>query len=159
MSYERKFGVEIEFCSARSIYEWAEILSNATGIEVETFFGGPDIWILVEDGSVDGWELVSPILSGKTGMEQVAKMVQALKNHGATMEDSCGFHVHVDARDFSFANIMSAIKRYDRHEQVIDSAVAPRRRGSNNHYAEPMSQHISRITEIAKNKKTTAQSN
>lgn len=154
MKSSRKFGVEIEFCTYEDIYVWKDLLSSTTGIPVVDGYGGDySGWTLVSDGSVDGWELVSPILRGKNGLEQVAKMVKALRKHGAKMDESCGLHVHVSAGDFSFANLMTAIKRYEQHEHAIDQAVAEHRRLHRNHYAEPMKDYVLEVTEQARSKK------
>lgn len=152
MKSRRKFGVEIEFCTDEDIYSWAEMLSGATGITVDVYGYSYDSWKLVSDGSVNGWELVSPILQGKKGISQVEKMVKAMKLHGASMNQSCGLHVHVNAGDFSFANIMTAMKRYNEHEQRIDRAVALERQGWNCHYAQPMADYVADVVEQAKNK-------
>lgn len=155
MKSRRKFGVEIEFCTDEDIYSWADMLRSTTGIPVSVYGGSYDYdgWKLVVDGSVDGWEFVSPILRGDEGMAQVKKMVKALKKHGATMDNSCGLHVHVNARDFSFANLMDAMKRYDQNERVIDQAVTESRREYRNHYAEPMAGYIEQVAGMAKSKK------
>lgn len=155
MKSQRKFGVEIEFCTGENICDWATWLTQTTGIQVSVYgsFYDYDNWKLVRDGSVDGWELVSPILRGDNGMAQVKAMVKALKKHGATMDYSCGLHVHVNASDFSFVNIIDAMKRYDQNEQLIDKAVAENRRGWSNYYAEPMADYVTEVTGQAKSKK------
>lgn len=155
MKSRRKFGVEIEFCTDEDIYSWADMLRSTTGITVRAygFSRDYDSWKLVPDCSVNGWELVSPILHGDDGMAQVEKMAMALKSNGAKMSRSCGLHVHVDASDFSFANIMDAMKRYEQNEYVIDQSVAEHRRGHRNNYAEPMPGYVAQVTRLTNSKK------
>lgn len=56
---------------------------------------------VVHDGSVrDGLEVVSPILGGKKGEEEVDKVCAKLAELNAGADDSCGLHVHIGASDF-----------------------------------------------------------
>ncbi len=135
---DRKFGVEIEFCTDEYIEWWASKLSEKTGLFVTANGSFKNGWVLVEDGSVDGWELVSPILSGNNGIRQVKKMIAAIKTLGGWMDESCGFHVHVDAQDFTFAQIMKATELYSKHEQKLDEYVSGDRRNDYNEYCGPV---------------------
>lgn len=97
-------------------------------------------WRVIPDGSVsNGCEVVSPILSGDAGLEQLRMVVRALKAAGATVDASCGFHVHVDARDLSAPEVINAVSRYARYEAQIDSFMAPRRRGNQSQWCRTMS--------------------
>jgi hypothetical protein len=77
------------------------------------------VWRVVADGSVsNGCEVVSPILSGNEGLQALQTVVRALKAAGATVNNTCGFHVHVDARDLKGAEVCNAVMRYARFETV-----------------------------------------
>ena len=132
----RKFGVEIEFCTNLSSQEIAEMLCR-TGVEVHAEDYNHRTrphWKIVSDGSVSrGWELVSPVLSGIEGLNEVRKVVNALVQAGATVDTSCGLHVHVDANDLTGASVVNVVRRYSRHEGSIDKVVPHHRR--NNQYA------------------------
>lgn len=141
----RKFGVEIEFCTDEYIGWWASKLSEKTGLPVSANGSFKNGWVLVEDGSVEGWELVSPILSGNDGIRQVKKMTAAIKTLGGWMDDACGFHVHVDARDFTFAQIMKATELYSKHEQKLDEYVSETRRENYNEYCGSVDQLLERL--------------
>jgi len=57
-------------------------------------------WRIDADGSVrvpgmQSCEIVSPVLIGTDGLNQVRTMVGTLQEMGATVNRSCGFHVHV----------------------------------------------------------------
>lgn len=108
------FGVEIEFYTD----DWGLIdlvdesflstsgigyLASALGLRVSDLSSG---WSLTGDDSLssewgwDGLELVSPPLCGAEGLEELLKVVGALKDMGCTVQDgesndSCGAHVHV----------------------------------------------------------------
>jgi len=77
----RCFGVELETAQCNGYLK----LRN------KTVFG------VKEDGSIDGMEFVSPILSGDDGIREVRKFCRLAKNF--TVDYQCGFHVHIDLRD------------------------------------------------------------
>jgi hypothetical protein len=95
-----------------------------------------------------GLELVSPILKGQEGMEQLKKVCQAMKMAGARINKTCGLHVHHDAQDFETAEFKNLIKIYIRFESVIDSLVSKSRRENNNRYCRGLS-HIN-IKDVTK---------
>ncbi len=84
----RKFGVELEVNLGTSGQaKLAPLLAKEFG--------------LVHDGSVNnGIEVVSPILQGSKGEEQIVATCKALKKVGADADESTGMHVHLDAPDF-----------------------------------------------------------
>lgn len=129
----RRFGVEIEFCTSRSMYAIEEKLS-AAGLNVRAedynHHTRPH-WKIVIDGSVSrGFELVSPPLSGVEGLDEVKRAVAALVEAGCTVDASCGLHVHVDAGNLSGASVVNVLRRYNAHENEID-AMVPRHRRDN----------------------------
>eukprot|EP00547_Thalassionema_nitzschioides_P018373 CAMPEP_0194255458 /NCGR_PEP_ID=MMETSP0158-20130606/34457_1 /TAXON_ID=33649 /ORGANISM="Thalassionema nitzschioides, Strain L26-B" /LENGTH=484 /DNA_ID=CAMNT_0038993819 /DNA_START=125 /DNA_END=1579 /DNA_ORIENTATION=- len=61
-------------------------------------------WKLVKDSSLKVelpndlcFELVSPILQGENGLKEVRVLMENLRKLGIATNQSCGFHVHVDA--------------------------------------------------------------
>ena len=98
------FGVEIE-CMLPNQYV------RRQGIEVGRYHHGlqlpapfPTGWAAQYDGSLDAisghtaLEVVSPVLKGLAGLEQVLQVFTILNEAGARVNDSCGFHVHVGVR-------------------------------------------------------------
>jgi hypothetical protein len=77
------------------------------GIELETFNGNFRLNPVTSkgDGSIRGpgdhVEFVSPILLGDKGLYFAAKMVNSIREHGAGVNDSTGFHVHVGGSNCS----------------------------------------------------------
>lgn len=134
---DRKFGVEIE-ALGMTTRAAAEAISSA-GINCRTEPYGhslPRQWKVVTDGSLpdNGFEVVSPPLSGEEGLEQVRAVARALANAGARIRKACGLHVHVDANDLTRYDLFNIINRYARFEHEIDKFMPPSRRGSNNTY-------------------------
>lgn len=102
-------------------------------------------WKIVTDGSLrvptgyTGLEIVSPPLAdGPEGFETIGKVCDALRELGATVNRSCGLHVHVSARHLSLAAQRKLAVLYADHEDVIDSLVPRSRRGTNNAYTLPV---------------------
>lgn len=63
-----------------------------------------DHWKLVTDSSLQGnntFELVSPILVGENGLKELETVCWVLDICNAKVNDSCGFHVHMDAASFN----------------------------------------------------------
>lgn len=110
----------------------------------------PDIetdWIVKYDGSVYGndhdgsCEVTTRILSGEEGLAELRKGVDALRAAGATVNETCGLHVHVGARDLTPRELVSVVKRYGRFEDQIDKFMHHRRRGDCNTYCQPMTSY------------------
>jgi hypothetical protein len=137
----RKFGCEIEFVGISAEAAMRAII--AAGVPCRDFVrydhrDSPTQWKVVTDSSVDGpggsGEVVSPILSGDAGLEQARQVCRALSAAGATVNRSCGLHVHVDARDLAARELTNVVFRYARFESDIDAFMPASRRGGNNSY-------------------------
>ena len=141
------FGVELEFVmpSGMTRHRIAE-LCMAVGVrcEAESYNHntGPH-WKVVTDASVDstytfGAEIVSPPLRGTDGFLQLTKVCDVLKGVGCKVTKKCGLHVHVGARDWALNSFKYLVILYANAEASIDSFMAPSRRGSENHFCQPM---------------------
>jgi hypothetical protein len=147
----RKFGVEIEATGISRREVEKALRSCNIGVKVEDLnHDTKKHWKIVTDGSVpDGFELVSPILSGNAGLAELFKVVCILHCAGAKVNPTCGLHVHVNAKDMSGEQILSAVKRYNKYETQIDKFVNSDRR--NNHFAKGMKEvedWLNFVTEI-----------
>jgi len=144
--HNRTYGIEIEISWGRNGRKpSASALANAlTRGGVPTMDAGythatMDTWKIVSDGSVtNGWELVSPILTGLNGKEQLRSAMRVVKSMGAVTHRSCGIHVHHGVRDFTAKQLANIANIYANNEGVIDQLVAPSRRGSANMYCKSM---------------------
>jgi hypothetical protein len=56
-----------------------------------------DISVKNRDGT-NGFEISSPILLGKEAFEQIAQVLNMLKETGALVDSRCGLHVHIGVR-------------------------------------------------------------
>jgi hypothetical protein len=134
----RTFGVEIEFkCGGalEGLYgsEVAEKLTRCgLNVSFERYnHSTRSYWKLVTDSSVvNGFELVSPPLRGKEGLEEVAKAMRILSQLGAFADRSCGFHVHHNAVDLTPDQLTGLIVFHTQFEPVIDWFHPPSRRSN-----------------------------
>lgn len=162
-----KFGVEIEV-TGKSVTQTAEHLKH---FNVETTTPGythsvSSTWKVVPDASVtQGCEVVSPVLDAANGgIDDLARIASALMSSpdgsNLTSSRSCGFHVHVDARDLTIDDIKNVVRRYMRFEDEIDAFMAPSRRGNLNLYCKSNKDLINGyryIRDSFENAKTTVQ--
>jgi biotin operon repressor len=152
----RNFGIEIE-CFGISI-DAALIALQNVGIDIA--YEGYNhhtrpTWKIVTDSSVcDGFEVVSPILSGNEGLQAVVKVAKTLRSAGARVDRRCGFHVHVNARDLSGADILNIIRRYARHEALIDTLMPRSRRGMSNSYCRAMGDVVRTVENVSESATT-----
>ena len=157
-NHTRKFGLELEcFGLTRAEVKALLVANNIPAWGYNDAHDGTPCWRVCSDGSIDTYgrgesvELVSPILSGREGLRQVAQVVKLMADAGARVNKSCGFHVHVNARDISGASITNIVRRYARHEAAIDSFMVHSRRGSNNGYCRSTAAIVSRFSTVAVN--------
>lgn len=107
---ERTFGVEYEINFDTNNNNALAALLPRHGID--------------RDGSVrDGIEVVSPILQGAAGEEQVIKACKAIHKFNGGTDDSCGLHVHYGAKDFFSEENTGTITRLS---NIIDELKKPK---------------------------------
>lgn len=150
-TFNRSFGVEIEAYNCTRERLASEL--NAAGINVQiegyNHTDHEDHWKLVTDGSLHGnntFELVSPILHGEQGLEELEKVCWVLDLCDVKVNDSCGLHVHMDAAEFDIQTWKNLIITYKRLEKTIDNFM-PRSRRSNTYC-----KGLTAITESAVNR-------
>jgi hypothetical protein len=139
----RRFGVEFEVI-VRPGSDWNTLARTirAAGVAVEIvgyyqnnregdFRRG---WKIKRDGSLRpdrrggiGAEIVSPPLRGLAGLAEVEKVLAAV-NHQTYINQTCGFHVHHETRDFSTRAFAKLHDLYYYSQNVINGMLPPSRR-------------------------------
>ncbi len=76
-----------------------------------------------------GFELNTQPTNGDKFVDVIRVTCKALNRHDARVTPACGYHVHVDARDFNFHDIARLIRLYARLEPALKQCVSPSRRG------------------------------
>lgn len=129
----RRFGVEIEFLGIGNTIEKVCKVFSENGIELLYGSPGGNSWGIHVDGSVlNGFEVVSPILSGEAGLATVRKVADFMKKNKALVDNRCGLHVHVDAQGLSGADLLRIVERYSNYEIGIDGFMQTQRRFNKN---------------------------
>ena len=134
------FGVEIECYNVR----YHDIAQNANG-QFSFLFEGYNhtdrrgVYKFTTDCSIQGndpRECVSPILDNNSdGFASLENCCRILNSVGARVNKSCGLHVHVGVEGMSDKAYVNIFKNYQKLERLIDSFMAPSRRGNTNQYA------------------------
>lgn len=136
------FGVELECILPRgySHRQVAELVTQA-GVDCRSeqySHQNRTYWKIVTDGSLgnytSGAELVSPVLRGEAGFDQLRKVCDVLTTIAAKINKRCGLHVHVGAESQPVQFFKNLVNLYSSAEDTIDSFVAPSRRASDNDF-------------------------
>lgn len=140
-TFNRNFGVEIEAYNCTRERLARELQAAGISVEVEGYnhTDHQDHWKLVTDGSLTGtntFELVSPILHGEEGVNELERVCWVLELCDVKVNDSCGLHIHMDAHDFTMQTWRNLAISYKRLETVIDGFMPRSRR--NNRYCLPL---------------------
>ena len=104
------FGVELETSSC----------PNHTDIKDKTIFG------CKADGSITGKEFVSPILSTDKGLDAIREFCSAAA--GFSVDNKCGFHLHIDMRGRSVEELQAIAYAYHLTYKFWASVVPSSRR-------------------------------
>lgn len=139
-NFNRTFGVEIEIVH-NSKAKVRDAIKNAGVVcEIEGYnHSRRNHWKIVTDASVSGgFEVVSPVLKGQDGLDQLEKVCQALQSVNAKVNKSTGLHVHLGTNDFgNDINVWKNLyKNYVKLESIIDSFMPESRR--NNSYCKSL---------------------
>lgn len=158
----RTFGVEIEYIGvtkpevARRLRE-AKIRATVASYSKNV----SPVWRVSTDSSIAGkpaGEVVSPILSGRSGLGEVERVMDKMAQIGCRVNQTCGLHVHWNAIDFTGKNVMSLLRFYAKFERVIDYLVSPSRRADINLHCRSMvkDNNLAWVTELDATEKARA---
>lgn len=158
---ELRFGVEVETVKRRR-GDVARAIQSVVGGEV-THSGRPlcfdpwevedeqeRVWRVVADGSLTNVfpdfraEVVSPVLD-YGDLPTLQQVVRAIHECGATVDDKCGMHIHVDASAFDGKTLANLAKIVHKQEELILIALGVSETRKHR-YTKPMcSEFIARI--------------
>jgi len=138
------FGIELELtCSTGTPVNYvAETIRSRAILPVNYSIGSTRAsgsgWNLVYDGSIacnrnspncTKFELVSPILSGGDGLQEVSRVLQSLQELNCiAVNKSMGFHVHVGVQGYGLSDLIKICQNYIKYEDAIDSFMPKSRR-------------------------------
>jgi len=165
---ELRFGVEIETIK-RSRGDVARAIQSVVGGTVEhvASLGSYDpwhvvdergrTWMIVADSSLTNVpanlraEVVSPVLDYED-IQTLQDVVRAIRRSGATVDEKCGIHIHVDATAFDGKTLGNLAKIVHKQEPLILTALGVEESRLRN-YTKPVSSEL--ITKIERSRPKT----
>lgn len=139
-TFNRRFGIEIEAYNCRMDVLVDALREEGIQVSAENYnHTTRNHWKLVTDSSLSGndtFELVSPVLEGEAGLQELKKVCWVLDACGVKVNASCGLHIHFDAANFSLQTWKNIAISYKHIESVIDKFMPESRR--NNNYCRSM---------------------
>lgn len=152
----RRFGVEMEISGSRLDVNTiiGMMASLGIGCEYQSYNHRVcSVWKITSDASIrrsntdfSEFELVSPILRGKDGLESVRVVCGILATAGCVVNSSCGLHVHHEVADYKAKNLERIVCFYRRAQDSIDMIMPVSRRGNSNHYCQPVAENTESVT-------------
>ena len=137
-AFNRRFGIEIEAYNVNMNQLKNSLKAAGIEIEVEGYnHTTRPYWKIVTDSSIQGqqsFEVVSPILEGEDGINQIDIVCQVLEQTGAKVNKSCGLHIHFDAAGFNLDTWKRIYKNYAKIENTIDGFMPDSRRADTNRF-------------------------
>lgn len=124
----RRYGIELELIAPEGV--------NTGTVQHALIAAGILGWDVRGDGSLSyrGMEVVSPVLQGDEGREQIRKVTKVLRDLGLKPDRSCGFHAHFEIRDLTVDQIKSVVRGWRNQQTLVDGLVSPSRRTPMNAY-------------------------
>lgn len=136
---EIKYGIEIETVGLERPAVAAAIQSVVGGSTLGSAHGTMWVtdtrgrkWTVMRDGSLSDRErqaeVVSPILT-YADLDELQRVVRAIRAAGARVDESCGIHIHVDAAAFDGRQLANLAKLVYKQEPLLIAALgvsAPR---------------------------------
>lgn len=144
-----KFGIEIEVLEGN--YTREQIAQAIRNKGVEAYEEGYNhltraYWKVITDSSC-GYEVVSPVLYGLEGLNELQKVCEALNEVGCEVDMRCGLHVHHDIDDLNLEQIKNIYRIYDKHGEAIEQILPKSRRLGARGYAKVLDYRIMSIIE------------
>ena len=122
--FTRAVGVEIEFLNSTEplikaldpvLKRWQAQRGHDGSIRTDGYIQG------------SGVEVRTAPASGDLFVKQITQICNVLNKHGAVINDSCGLHVHIDARDFKKQELPKVAAIWDSYEKQFLRRVDPKR--------------------------------
>lgn len=146
-----KFGIEIEVIVGN--YTREQIAQAIRNKGVEAYEEGynhttRNYWKVITDSSC-GYEVVSPVLYGIEGLNELQKVCEALNEVGCEVDIRCGLHVHHDINDLNLEQIKNIYRIYHKHAEAIEQILPKSRRLGARGYAKPLDNWMMHLIEQA----------
>jgi hypothetical protein len=110
----RTFGVELE----------TNVCSGYMRLAGQVYFGAKD------DGSINGKEFVSTVLSGDEGLKAIDDFCAKADANNWNVDTACGYHVHLGVEELDITALKAVAYAYKLTAEVWASFVSKSRRGN-----------------------------
>lgn len=147
-AFNRTFGIEIEAFGVSKTILKQKLEAEGIQVAIESYNHiVRNHWKITTDSSINGhqgFELVSPILQGQNGIDQLKKVCRALNKAKAKVNKSCGLHVHIGANDYTLDHFKNLVVNYINLEKQFDKMMPNSRRKNNNTYCKSITGYSKR---------------
>lgn len=168
-SNEFTFGIEIECYIPTEAIQANEVRIGEYhgGIQIPGF---PEGWVAMSDGSITsyapsgkvGIEIVSGVLRGTAGIQQVIAVTSKLREWGASVNARCGLHVHVgwplNPGQPSVSRLSDLCHIVANHEKALFASTGTHSREQNN-YCQPIKDRFKNLNFDARSYAAFVQNN
>lgn len=144
---KRCFGVEVEVNRKLTIQKLTEVVGTADAkhrVHSSTSYAqdySNNYWHVKFDRSCGttpaaghqqegGWEIASYKASGAKDLLKIEKVIKAVNDAGAEVNNNCGFHIHVEIADFSTEQASTLIAYWMKIEKMV-CEILPKHRRNN----------------------------
>lgn len=131
---KRPFGVELELLASgitqNQIRSVISKLDAKHSVEVTGWAASNGSQWHVKTDSTCGLEVASYKGKGARGIINIARIADAVRNAGAKVDEKCGLHIHVEARDFNVHQMSSLYAHWMKIENIICQSL-PKHRVNN----------------------------
>jgi hypothetical protein len=169
----RKIGFEVEFTApVDPLPAIQRTLARMGRVDVQNYghyrHSTGEVWDLKRDsscggyGPTSGYEVASPIIRTYEDLVKSSKIVDIIKLAGGTVNDKCGFHVHIDMNGIQTEEFIRVMRFMSRYEDAMFLLADQSRQ--NNNYCQKLSKspeygtRKSPLVEVRNYEFTTSQS-
>ncbi len=126
------FGIEIECIGLNTTQAARALQTNGYACADEGYTHNVmRTWKVVTDGSLNSrtgsCEVVSPPLRGNDGLNEIRSVMKVLRDAGASVNVSCGMHIHIGVDSLSQTQQANLIKAHQRFQPAWDALLTERR--------------------------------
>jgi hypothetical protein len=123
---ERSFGVEIECGSPITKRDsWGNETVGMGGTRKLLAENGLGHWDKIRSDGTE-IEIVSPILRGTEGLNELRKVMNLLKAKGYYTTGDDGMHCHFDANDLNESDIIRVMRSWDNNSNIVQKFLGER---------------------------------
>lgn len=146
----RRFGIELEVTTRLSRTEVVNALVESADVKVQeagNYSATSDSeWSVKYDGSINGWEIVSPPTTETSELKEVCRVLR--KELKAKGSPKCGMHIHIDISDLNINQIKNIYNLYFKYEKNAIKSIMRKHRAHNSYCQSITREELIRINQL-----------